>query len=418
MPHDLVDQLSTPSGQHLISELAAMDAPIASAPSTQKTLRKEHSAELVRLALRLAEARRRAAAKFPDAQTLLFTPELLEQATAHPVAAQRASWLAGYGRVLDLGCGAGGDLTRLALAGADVVGMERDPLAAALAKVNLEARGLAGQVFQGEYPGIDLPDHDVLFADPARRSGARGPTGSRRIIRPQDLSPRPDHLQSLLSACRAWAVKWGPGLDLSEDAMTAPGALLEGMPSSAWSLDVVSWNGAVREALFRGGEAALSGPRAVVMSGPVDGAETWIFTGDPHTQPPLKRPPADWIHEPDGALLRANLMNAYADEEQLGLLADGIAYLTADGPAVQPGSRSWRRLDTFAWSKRRVGDALMAMGAGSLTVKTRGVRLTPEEVRSGFDLTGDRELVLFLHRGDDGPIAHICLPLGEKESNQ
>ena len=34
-------------------------------------------------ALRVAEARRRAVRKFPDAERLWFTPELLEQASAH-----------------------------------------------------------------------------------------------------------------------------------------------------------------------------------------------------------------------------------------------------------------------------------------------------------------------------------------------
>ncbi len=415
---ELVQQISMPVGRALIKDLASMDAQLATMPATQKPLRKKHGAELVRLALRLAEARRRTPAKFPDADKLLFTPELLEQATAHPVAVERAGWLAHYGKVLDLGCGAGGDLTRLAQAGADVVGVERDPLAVALGMANLRALGFDGHIHQGEFPGLDLPVHDVLFADPARRSGARGPSGSRRLIHTDDLTPHPAHLRPLLDACRAWAVKWGPGLDLSAEAMAAPEALLEGMSVSAWSMDVVSWKGAVREAVFRGGEAREAGPRAVILSGAVATPESWTYMGNPLCLPPVRCAPGDWIHEPDGALLRANLMNAHAHEFELGLLASGIAYLTAETPAVNPGTRSWRRLDTLAWSRRRVGDALTSLGAGRLVVKTRGVRFTPEEIRNGFNLTGDRELVMFLHRGDDGPVAHICLPLGEKEPTQ
>ncbi len=414
-PIETVARLSSPEGRALVSDLAALAPEEASAPGRQTALRKRWDADEVRLALRLAEARRRAPDKFPDADRLLFTPELLEQSTAHPVAAHRAARLAPHGRVLDLGCGAGGDLTRMALAGSPVVGVERDPLAAALARANLAAVGVQGEVHEGEFPGTALPDHDVLFADPARRTGPRGPGGSRRLTDPADLSPRPSDLRPLLDRARAWAVKWGPGLDLTTEAMTAPGALLEGLSTDRWSLELVSWNGGVREAVFLGGEAALDGPAATILTGAADAAETWTYHGDPTAPPPGLTPPADWLLEPDGALLRAGLMNAYARERGLGLLAEGIAYLTADAPPQDPGVRSWRRLASTPWSRRRVQDLCDDHGAGTLVVKTRGFPQPPEEVRRSLELRGHRTLVLFLHRGHDGHHAHLCLPPDSEE---
>jgi len=410
----ILQRLLDADGAAAVTSAAADDA--SPHPSAQAELRARFGPEGARLVLRLAEGRRKARRKFPDADRLLFTPELAEQATPHPVAARRAERLAGRGPLLDLGCGAGGDLTRAALAGLSVAGLERDPLAAALARFNLAAVGGAGQVLAAEFPAAAPPPHAVLFADPARRAGARGPAGQRRLTRPEDLRPRPSELRPLLAAARAWAVKWGPGLDLSAAAMGAPGALLEGLPPSVWSLQVTSWNGAVREAAFWGGEAAAAGPEAVVLSGPVDAVRAWTSIGDPDAPPPPSSPPRDWIHEPDGALLRAGLMNHHARARGLGLLAAGIAYLTADAPAADPGTRAWRRLETLPWSRRGLRQRLRGLDCGRVDVKVRGLDLAPERVRAGLDLRGQRALVLILHRGDDGAVVHICLPPSEESA--
>jgi len=230
-------------------------------------------------------------------------------------------------------------------------------------------------------------------------------------VRADDLSPRPADLRPLLAAATAWAVKWGPGFDLSHEAMTAPGALLEGMPAAEWSLEVVSWNGSVREAAFYGGEAAAERPVAVVMTGPVADAAVWTWSGDPETPAPPVAPPGDWIHEPDGALLRAGLMNGYARERGMALLAGGIAYLTGDRPSDDPGARSWRRIESLPWTRRGAAEALKRLGAGRLTVKTRGVPFDVDDVRRGFRPSGDREIVLIVHHADGGPAAHLCEPL-------
>lgn len=419
-PEEGLQRLLDAGGADAVAAAAADGAP-ADHPAAQRVLRERFGADGARLVLRLAEGRRKARAKFPDADRLLFTPELAEQATPHPVATRRAARMASArswdpdGPLLDLGCGAGGDLTRCAAAGLPVVGLERDPLAAALARYNLAILGLPGLVDDGDFPQAAPPAHDALFADPARRRGDRGPRGQRRLLHAEDLRPRPADLRPLLAAAKAWAVKWGPGLDLDPAALTAPGALLAGFAPEAWSLQVTSWNGAVREAAFWGGEAAGAEPEAVVLRGPVDAAVAWTWRGDPAAPPPPRGRPRDWIHEPDGALLRAGLMNHHARARGLDLLADGIAYLTADAPAADPGTRAWRRLATLPWSRRRVRALLADLGAGEVAVKTRGVALTPERVRAGLDLRGDRALVLILHRGDDGPVAHVCLPPGEEE---
>ena len=78
--------LRGPEGGVLLARILDLSETEAAAPSFVASLRKNWPAELVSLALRVAEARRRAGRKFPEAKKLWFTPELLEQASSHPCA--------------------------------------------------------------------------------------------------------------------------------------------------------------------------------------------------------------------------------------------------------------------------------------------------------------------------------------------
>jgi len=405
----LVDDLLSPAGEALLARIAELTAAGTAPLPLQNALRRDHPADLVRLALRVAEARRAATAKFPDADRLLFTPELLEQATAHPVARHRARRFAGCGPVLDLGCGAGGDLTRLAGAGLTVAGLERDPLAAALARANLQRLGLDGRIADGEYPGADLPPHEALFTDPARREPGRGPAGSQRRFDPRRFSPAPRDLRPLLDRAGAWAVKWGPGLDLDHAALTAPGAILAGLSPAQYAVEVIGWQGTVREAVLWGGTdlrrdgTAPGAPRlATVLDGDLAEARASIYAGDPIASPPPLSAPAAFLAEPDGTLLRAGLLDAFAREHGLAALAAGIAYLTSDAPFASLWLRWWRRLESVPWSPERLQAALDRWDAGSVVIKKRGFPLAPEQVRAGLALRGSREVTVLLHRADDG----------------
>ncbi len=85
-------------------------------------------------------------------------------------------------RVLDLGCGAG---LLLLLCGerepsAALFGVELDPNAARLARENLAANALAGEILTGDLRETALPRADLVVSNPpwyAQGSGARGGPG-------------------------------------------------------------------------------------------------------------------------------------------------------------------------------------------------------------------------------------------------
>ena len=120
-------------------------------------------------------------ARRPDADRMWFTADGLEQATRPAVAARHAGerFAAGAARsrVADLCCGIGGDLLALARAGSPgVLGVDRDPLTAAVAAANAAALG-AGRPGRGALRATSRTSTcsgvDAAFVDPARRRGAR-----------------------------------------------------------------------------------------------------------------------------------------------------------------------------------------------------------------------------------------------------
>ena len=408
---EAMDELRSPSGRALLGRLAAAGAEESGRPSFIEALRRENSLETVRLALRVSEARRKAPSKFPEADELFFTPELLEQASAHPPALHRARRLAPLGKVLDLGCGAGGDLTRLALAGAEAAGLERDPLALEMARANLEFLGLRADLTLGTFPEADLPDHDVLFVDPARREGGRRPSGSGRAgrhLRPSEFSPRPEELAPLLEDARAWCIKWGPALDLSHSALSAPEGLLTGIDRQNYELELVSWRGELREAVIWGGDLPHRQAAATVLQGGFEDFSTHRFEGDPNLAPPPVAPPGEWILEPDASLLRSGLLNDFARREGLNLLAEQIAYLSSDFPPISPFLRRYKCVESFPFSLARAQAALDQHGAGELIIKKRGFPMTPEALQRRLKLGEGPTAVLILHRDLEGHQAHFC----------
>ncbi len=410
---DELNFLRTQDGAALLAHLAQAGPAECARPAFIQSLRRDHSIEVVTLALRLAEARRKAPAKFPRGAELYFTPELLEQASAYPVAMHRARRLTPLGRVLDLGCGGGGDLSCLAQAGASALGMERDALALAMAQANLETLGLEGELELGAFPDDDPPRHDSLFTDPARREGGRRPGGSGRAGRRQNIaefSPSPASLRPLLKSASNWCIKWGPALDLSHEALSGQDGPLADLNREDYELELVSWKGELREAAIWGGGLPRSRAAATVLEGELDDFQVNRFEGDPELPAPAIKAPGDYIHEPDGSLIRSGLLADFARRENLFLLAEQIAYLSSERDPKSPYLKSFKRLESFPFSLARVQEALDRRKIGTLALKKRGFPLAPEELRTRLRLEGEGSAVLIIHRSPEGHLAHLCKP--------
>ncbi len=276
------------------------------------------TAARVAAALTQVELRTHAVEKFgDDAARMYFTRDGLEQATRSSVAAHRAARLAAAGpSVIDLTCGIGGDLVAFARAGLTAAGVDLDPLRVEIARANLAALGLGGAVSVGDGTRLDVSPFATAYADPARR-GARG-----RTFRAHDWTPPWSFVESLMTghAC----VKVAPGI---------PHTLVPDGAEAEW----VSDHGDVKEAALWSRPLATVVRRATVIGD--GGLATLTDEDDPGAD---VGPVAEFLYEPDGAVIRAGLVTAVAAGVNAHLLDRKIAYVTGADSFRTPFARGYR----------------------------------------------------------------------------
>jgi SAM-dependent methyltransferase len=373
-------RLLTPEGQELLAAATA-GAASESDLALGTRLRRKHDADLVAAAVSQVRLRAKAQAKLgEDAAAMYFTPDALQQATRGSVARLRAERLAASGvrRVVDLGCGIGGDLVAFARAAMVVRGVERDSVRAAVARANLEALGLGGEVEEGDLADVTIADDEVPFLDPARRSGAG------RVFDPAAMEPPWD---VVLQHLRGRAlVKTLPGLDhrLVPDDVEAQ-----------W----VSDGGDLVEACLWGPGLAAVPRRATTLPGGLE------LTGS--GEPGVVGDVGGWLHEPDDAVIRAGLVGELAARMGGRLVDPRIAYVTTDEAVTDPLARSFRVEAELPFREKQLRAALRDLDVGTLTVKKRGVDVVPEQLVSRLRLQGSRTATVALARVGDGARAFL-----------
>jgi len=315
-------------------------------------------------------------------------PDGLEQATRQSVAQVRARRFAGRGRVADLCCGIGGDLVAIARAGCSVVGVERNPLTAEVARANARALGLSERVRveTGDVAAYDLAGFDTVFCDPARRT-ARG-----RVFDPAAYSPPWGWVTRLFA--RDCAVKAAPGI---------PHELVPEGVEAEW----VSDHGEVKEAvLWSGGLGSGVSRRATLLP---SGA---TLTPD-HAlgEAPMGRV-GRYLYEPGGAVVRAHLVAEVAAVVGGRLVDPTIAYITADRLVVTPYATAYEVTDVMPFGLKRLRAALRERGVGTVTVKKRGSAIEPERLRRQLRLHGRGSAVVILTRVAGAPTTLLAQPVG------
>ncbi len=133
-------------------------------------------APLAALMVEVAQARRRARARWPDADELVFTRAALEQASDPAVSAWRAMRFAADStatQVWDLCASVGGDALAFAARGLKVVGVDHDAARLAMLAHNASVRGLAVRIVEDDALRVVTPANAWVHADPSRRHGGR-----------------------------------------------------------------------------------------------------------------------------------------------------------------------------------------------------------------------------------------------------
>jgi len=346
--------------------------------------RPEHAAA----AIEQVRLRRRAAARFSRASEMWFAPSLLEQASGEEVSRHRARRYAGREFVGDLCCGLGGDTVSLAQH-AEVLAMDRDPLALALTAANAGEPAIAGpnhsenenstdksgqkrkrgglpprcrvETRQGTVPG-DVPALPAAWVDPGRREdGAR----TRRLDR---MSPSLAEVLSLRDRIPALGVKLSPA---SDD--TQLDSLVGRIPNER---EFVSVRGECRElALWLDGLAESPGTRRATL---LPSGETLCGRPVPLAEPARA---GEWLLEPDAAVIRAGLVGNLAERLGAAPVDPRLAYLSLERPAATPFGSLYRVREAEPFSGKALARRLRELEAADVVLKTRGTAARPELLR-------------------------------------
>lgn len=361
--------LLTDQGARLLVETAATPITADNHLQLAQQLRQQVGPARAHAVIETVLLRQRAAAKFSRAAEMYFTRPALEQASAEVVARYRARRYAAAGvqTVADLGCSIGGDAIALA-AQADVTGVEWDALRLAMAQENARVYGVSHHFHPLQADLLELAPLPVaaIFADPARRDES-----GRRFHSVYDYQPPLSFIQQWRATVPQAGVKISPAVDYAE------------LPAEA-EVEFISVAGEVREGvLWFGGLHSGVQRRATLLPG-----EQTLTSSQASDDIAVTRPQA-YLYEPDGAVIRAHLVEQLASILGANKIDEDIAYLTAAAPIITPFARTFKIEDGFPFQLKRLRHYLRERQIGQVTIKKRGSPLDPDTLRQRLRLPGD-----------------------------
>jgi hypothetical protein len=117
---------------------------------------------------------------------------------------------------------------------------------------------------------------------------------------------------------------------------------------------------------------------------------------------------AEFIYEPDNAIIRSQLIAELADQFNLCLIHPEIAYLTSAEKVQTPWLRGFRVLQNLPFDRKQLRAELRRREIGALEIKKRGSDVVPELLRKELQLKGKGTATLIITRVGDAHRALIC----------
>jgi SAM-dependent methyltransferase len=374
---DLAFLLSA-DGQRWLADVGQMDITPQTHLQIATWLRQKLAPTQAQAVLETIVLRQHAATKFSRASQMYFVRAALEQASAEVVAQHRARRFATLGsqHIADLGCGIGGDALALA-AQAEVTGVEWDPVRLAIAQENVRVYG-HGRRFhplQADLHSLSpLAQMDALFFDPARRD-----EHGRRFFSLAQYQPPLSLVDQWRAVVPETAVKISPGVDYAE------------LPEDA-EVEFISLDGEMKEAVLWYGRLQSGVARRATL---LPAGHTLTTADLPAEAVPSTAPQA-FLYEPDGAIIRAHLVQALAARLGARQIDESIAYLTAETAVSTPFARCFAVADAFPFQLKQLRHYLRERRVGSVTIKKRGSPLEPEQLLRQLRLSGHKDEHRFL----------------------
>ena len=110
------------------------------------------------------------------------------------------------------------------------------------------------------------------------------------------------------------------------------------------------------------------------------------------------KPVGRYVYEPDDAVIRAHLVTAFAAAYDGWLLDQHLAYVSSDTVRATALGRAYELIEVLALQGEGLRAALRARDIGTLTIKKRGIDVTPEALRARLRLSGTQSATIILTR--------------------
>lgn len=377
--------LISPEAGEVLAELASNPA---SPVRVAERLQRRYSRARVRLLLGQVELRRRAVAKFPEAEQMFFLAQTLEQATDIHVARYKARRYPAGQRIADLCCGIGGDSIALAERGL-ITAVDCDEATVLLAEANVrnllhkEGRNPGHAFLAGDVAHFDVGAFAAWHLDPDRRASGR------RTTQITSYAPGPETIERLRTEREEGALKLAPATQVPESWQER--SELEWIGRDRQCRQQVAWFGSL---------AQSPGLRraTVLRTAPGEPPIVATLAGKAGVRSPIAGQIGRYVFDPDATVLAAGLEGALAQQHGLTALHPEVPYFTADEPIVDPILQCFEVTDVLPFDRKRIRRLFHDRGVGRVEIKTRGIAERPEQIRRELRLGGDRSAVLLLAR--------------------
>jgi len=114
-----------------------------------------------------------------------------------------------------------------------------------------------------------------------------------------------------------------------------------------------------------------------------------------------------YVHEPDGAVIRAGAVGTLGERLGAGLLDAQIAYLTSDTLVSDPGATAFAVEEVLPYDLKRLRRWVREQGIGTLEIKRRGLDVDPVDLRRSLRPQGSGAATLLLSRTPEGAVALV-----------
>lgn len=352
--------------------------------AAQSRLRKTYSAELVRAAIALEEARSKGLSLLPHAAELWLTKVALQQSTAWQVATHKAKRFPQDKAVHDLCSGIGADTAALLTRG-PVTSVDINPAMLKRCEWNIETwrrhsdissahawTAAVADVQQTELPG------KLLHIDPDRRVGRDRP--AKRL---EHYCPDLSWMQQITMSAASGALKLGPASNF-----------IQKFPDC--EIELISLNGECREAtVWFGDLAGAHSYRATHLpsgeSVSADPLSAWC---------PLANECGKYIFDPDPAVVRSGLLDRVGELHSLHRLDKEDEYLTADNIPSTELVTAYSVEATLPNNLREAKKHLSRNAACDYEVKCRHLSVEANRIQKKLPRgTGEKRTLVFARIG-------------------